>query len=251
MTKKNALEGTTVWIIGASDGIGAATAREMAARGAQVTISARREVELEKVASGTDMRVLPLDATDAAAVGEAWSELSGADAPEIVLYAAGYWEQTEAGTFDPEAFARHVDVNLLGMGHVLGAVVEPFVARGHGRIAVVASVAGYRGLPGGEYYGATKAAQINLLEALRGSLSARGVSVTTICPGFVDTEMTRGNDFPMPFMVSAEHAAREICDGLAAGHHEITFPLPMAAAMKAGRLLPGRAWDLLVARSGR
>jgi short-subunit dehydrogenase len=125
------------------------------------------------------------------------------------------------------------------------------VATRHGHLVGVASVAGYRGLAGAEAYGATKAAQLNLLESLRASLSLSGVRVTTVSPGFVRTEMTRSNTFPMPFLIGPEQAAHSIADGLERGRHEIVFPLPMATLMKVAAVLPVRLWDALAARLAR
>ena len=123
--------------------------------------------------------------------------------------------------------------------------------RRSGRIVGVASVAGYRGLAGAEAYGATKAAQINLLEGLRAAVASHGVSVTTVCPGFVRTDLTKGNAFPMPFMIEADQAARSICDGLERGQMEIVSPLLMAVPMKTARLLPVRVWAAGLGRAAR
>ena len=112
-------------------------------------------------------------------------------------------------------------------------------------IAGIASVAGYRGLAGAEAYGATKAAQINLLESLRVHLARTGVQVTTVCPGFVRTGLTAGNPFPMPYIIDAGQAARTICDGLERERTEIVFPVPMALLMKTARLVPARACTAL------
>jgi short-subunit dehydrogenase len=114
-----------------------------------------------------------------------------------------------------------------------------------GVIAGIASVAGYRGLAGAEAYGATKAAQINLLESLRVHVARTGVHVTTVCPGFVRTDLVAGNRFPMPFIIEADQAARSICDGLERGRANIVFPARMALLMKAARLVPIRAWMAL------
>jgi short-subunit dehydrogenase len=121
--------------------------------------------------------------------------------------------------------------------------------RHQGVIAGVASVAGFRGLAGAEAYGATKAAQINLLESLRVHVARTGVHVTTICPGFVRTELTAGNPFPMPFIIEPGQAAQAICDGLERERTEIVFPAPMALLMKAARLVPARIWTALWART--
>jgi short-subunit dehydrogenase len=245
------LQGRSVWLVGASSGIGAALAAELWERGATVAVSARRRGALEAVAEDR-MVVAEVDVTDRWSVDRAATrvreEIGDID---IAVLNAGYWEQMDAGAWDREVFAQHVDVNLLGVSNTLGAVLPQMIERGRGHIVGIASVAGYRGLPGAEAYGATKAAQINLLEAMRGALARSGVAVTTVCPGFVRTDMTAVNDFPMPFMVEPQQAARSICDGLERGRMEIVFPLPMALLMKAARLLPVRLWAAAMTRAGK
>jgi NAD(P)-dependent dehydrogenase (short-subunit alcohol dehydrogenase family) len=245
------LTGRTVWVVGASTGIGAALAEELYARGAHVAVSARRAQALEEVSSGR-MTVVEADVTDRGAVDAAAERVRRALGDiDIAVFNAGYWEQmTSAHGWDRDVFARHVDINLVGMSNGIGAVLPDMLKRGSGRIVGVASVAGYRGLAGAEAYGATKAAQINMLEALRAAVARKGVDVTTVCPGFVRTELTAGNDFPMPFMVEPEQAAHAICDGLERGRMEIVFPLPMALLMKAARFVPVRAWAALTGRAG-
>lgn len=231
--------------MGASSGIGAAVARELVRRGAHVAITARRRERLDEVAEGR-MAVVPADATDPAGVSaaaqEATQALGGLD---TVIWCAGYWKKFDAAAWDADEFARHVEVNLLGLNRVLAAVVPGMVERGRGHVVGVASVAGYRGLPGAEAYGATKAAQLNLLEAMRVSLRRHGVRVTTVAPGFVRTEMTEVNTFPMPFIIETDAAGRAIVDGLERGRMEIVFPLPMAIVMKVARLVPVRLWAAL------
>jgi short-subunit dehydrogenase len=245
---RQSLDGRVVWVVGASAGIGAALARELRARGARVAISARRSDELDRVADGT-MRVVPADVTDRADMDAAAArvrvELGEID---IAVFNAGFWRQMDATSWDRDLFARHVEVNLLGVNNGVGAVLPRMVDQGHGHIVGVSSVAGYRGLAGAEAYGATKAALINMLEGLRAAVTPRGIPVTTVCPGFVRTDLTEQNDFPMPFMVEPEDAAKAICDGLERGRTEIVFPVPMAILMKAARLLPVRVWATLTSR---
>lgn len=247
----DAVEGQRFWLVGASSGIGAALARELQARGARVAISARRVDRLEEV-SGGSMTVVPVDATDREAVRTAADDvveaLGGLD---VVVWCAGYWQRFDARHWDADAFARHLEVNLVGLSNLLAAVIPTMVARRHGHLVGIASVAGYRGLAGAEAYGATKAAQINLLEGLRASLAREEIRVTTVCPGFVRTEMTEDNDFPMPFIIDADHAARAIADGLQSRRPEIVFPLPMAVTMKVARVLPVRVWGSLSSRAAR
>jgi short-subunit dehydrogenase len=246
---RHRLDGSTVWVVGASTGIGAALARELRSRGARVAVSARGKEKLDRVAAG-DMLVVPADVTDRtevdAAAARVRAELGDID---IAVFNAGQWQQMDASSWDRDVFARHVEVNLLGVNNGIGAVLPRMVERGRGRIVGVSSVAGYRGLAGAEAYGATKAALINMLEGLRAAVGRRGVSVTTVCPGFVRTDLTQQNQFPMPFMIEAEDAATAICDGLERGRMEIVFPAPMAILMKTARLLPVRVWATLMGRA--
>ena len=243
------LSGKVAWVVGGSSGIGAAVARELRSRGAKVAISARREDELAEVSAGT-MLVLPADVTDAASLKAAASGIRDQLGPiDLAILSAGYWQRMSAHDWDTETFDRHVQVNLIGMSNAIAAVLPEMLAQRSGVIAGISSVAGYRGLAGSEAYGATKAGQINLLESLRIHLAGSGVRVTTICPGFVRTDLTAGNTFPMPFMIEAESAARAICDGLERDRTEVVFPLRMAVLMKAARLLPAATWSALWSRS--
>ena len=247
----NRLADQRVWVVGASSGIGAAVAREMLVRGARVAISARRREALDEVSGGA-MAVVPLDITDAPGVATAHDlvrrALGGLD---MVVICAGYWKQFTAAHWDNAEFRRHVEVNLLGTGNVLDAILPEMTGVQRGHVVGIASVAGYRGLSGSEAYAATKAAQINLLESVRASLAHKGVRVTTVCPGFVRTEMTGANTFPMPFIVEAAEAATSICDGLERGQQEIVFPWQMALLMKTVRALPVRVWTAISARAAR
>ena len=239
------LRGKAVWVIGASSGIGAATARELVARGATVAISARREGALAEVSEGS-MLVVPVDVTDAesvrAAAARVRRELGAID---VAILAAGYWKQMDPHNWDTEVFDRHMQVNLVGTSNAIAALLPDMLERRSGVIAGIASVAGYRGLAGAEAYGATKAAQINLLESLRAHVAKSGIRVTTICPGFVRTDLTAGNSFPMPFIIDPDQAAESICNGLERGRTEIVFPLQMALLMKAARLVPVSLWTRL------
>ena len=245
------LRGARIWVTGASSGIGAALARELADRGASVAISARNLEKLRQV-SGNRMLVVPVDLTDRAATVAAGDTVRAAlGGLDVAVLNAGTWSRFRVEHWDSQAFADHVQINLMGTVHSLEAVVPTMLAEGRGRIVGTASVAGYRGLPGSEAYGATKAALLNLLESLRGSLGPRGVVVQTVAPGFVRTPMTDRNTFPMPFLMSPEDAARAIADGITRDKAEIVFPLPMMLFMKAARLVPVRAWTAATAAMTR
>jgi short-subunit dehydrogenase len=174
-----------------------------------------------------------------------WRDRRDLCPPQGAVLSAGYWKPMDPADWDTDVFDQHLRVNLTGMSNSIAAVLPGMLRQQSGTIAGVASVAGYRGLAGAEAYGATKAAQINLLESLRIHLARTGVQVTTVCPGFVRTDLTARNPFPMPFIIEAGQAARSICDGLERERAEIVFPTPMALLMKTARLVPVRAWTAL------
>jgi NADP-dependent 3-hydroxy acid dehydrogenase YdfG len=241
-----------VWITGASSGIGEALAHELLGRGARVAISARRADRLEAVAAGTAMVPVTVDVSDRGSMLEAErtvrAELGGID---MAILNAGTYQQMDVTAWDTEAYRRHVDVNLMGLVHGVEAVLPAMRRARSGRIVGVASVAGYRGFPSSEAYGSTKAAQINLLESLRIDLLPLGVRVSTVCPGFVRTDLTAQNTFRMPWLLDVDDAAGRIADGLAKDKAEIVFPLPMMLAMKAVRLVPVRPWTAMMSRQAR
>ncbi|MCZ2822907.1 MULTISPECIES: SDR family NAD(P)-dependent oxidoreductase [unclassified Modestobacter] len=190
------ISGARIWVTGASTGIGAALATELADRGARVAISARNAEQLAEVA-GSRMVVVPVDVTDRAATvaaGERVREaLGGLD---VAVLNAGTWSSFHVEPWDSQLFADHLQVNVMGAVHTMEAVVPQMLAAGRGRVVGVASVAGYRGLPRSEAYNAGKAALINLLEGLRGSLAPRGVVVQIVNPGFVTTPADRPEPLP-------------------------------------------------------
>ena len=243
------LAGKVAWVVGGSSGIGAAVARELLRRGATVAISARREDRLAEVSGGA-MLTVPVDVTDAASVVTAATRVrEELGLIDLAVLSAGYWKQMDPADWDTAVFDQHVQTNLIGMSNSIAAVLPGMLRRRQGVIAGVASVAGFRGLAGAEAYGATKAAQINLLESLRVHVARTGVHVTTICPGFVRTDLTAGNPFPMPFIIEPGQAARSICDGLERERAEVVFPVPMALLIKAARLVPAHIWAALWART--
>ena len=169
------LAGKTAWVVGGSSGIGAAVARELLRRGATVAISARREDRLAEVSGGA-MLAVPVDVTDAASVGAAATRVRDELGPiDLAVLSAGYWKQMDPAHWDTALFDQHIQTNLSGMSNSIAAVLPGMLRRRRGVIAGVASVAGFRGLAGAEAYGATKAAQINLLESLRVHVARTGV----------------------------------------------------------------------------
>jgi NAD(P)-dependent dehydrogenase (short-subunit alcohol dehydrogenase family) len=241
------------WVTGASSGIGAALARRLARDGAEVVASARRADRLAALAA-VDPRIVPwpLDVTDHPAVRAAVDRIEAERGPiDVAVLNAGTHRPVSAAGFTAEGLRALLELNVLGTAACLEAVMPRMIARGRGRIAVVASVAGYRGLPTSAYYGATKAALINLTESLKFDLDRAGVAIQLVDPGFVRTPLTDRNDFPMPFLVGAELAADRIARGLRSGRFEIAFPRPFVAFLKLLRILPYTLYFPLVARATR
>lgn len=236
-----------VWLVGASSGIGLATAHALHAQGARVFVSARNAQALDAfVATHPGAQALPLDVTEAATVRAAAQQVRTCAPLDLVLYCAGYFKQLRGTGFDLAQMLRHDQVNYVGALHVLDAVLPDFVARRAGHVSLISSVAGYCGLPKGLAYGPTKAALINLAETLYLDLKGSGVGVSLICPGFVETPLTAHNGFRMPALIAPEQAAREILRGWGQGRFEIDFPKRFTRWMKALRLLPYGAYFAIV-----
>ena len=241
--------GCRVWVIGASTGIGAALARELINAGARVALSARSRERLEAIAKGTDAVVAPLDITDHAAVQAASSAVRTAlGALDLVIVLAGTYTPMRADQFDLARAEQLLAVNLHGPLNCLDAVLPTLLAQRHGGIALVASVAGYRGLPQALIYGPSKAALIHLAEGLYLDLRKSGIGVYLVNPGFVDTPLTQRNEFAMPALMAVDKAARRTLEGIAAGRFEIHYPRRFTYWMKLLRVLPYPAYFWAVRR---
>jgi short-subunit dehydrogenase len=236
------LRGKTIWLIGASTGIGAALAVQLAHAGARLTLSARDIRGLESVAAQCAPimpTLVPLDVTSLSACEAAWQTiLSGGEMPDLVLYNAGAYEPMAIQQLDLAKAQHMLEVNITGALRILSLVMPAFLARNAGHIALVGSVAGYRGLPGAIGYGASKAALIHLAENLRADLANTAIGISIINPGFVKTRLTDKNDFHMPARITPEEAARAIMHGLMRGHFEIHFPKRFTRVLKLLRIVP-------------
>ncbi|MDB5964939.1 MAG: family NAD(P)-dependent oxidoreductase [Polaromonas sp.] len=240
-------QGKSVWLVGASSGIGRATAHALHARGAKVFVSARGAEALDQFAAAHPGSVaLPVDAADAASVQAAAQAVLAAGPLDLVLYCAGYYREMRATAFDLAGMLAHQQVNYVGALYVLDAVLPHFIARRSGHVSLVSSVAGYRGLPKSLAYGPTKAALINLAETLYVDLQDSHVGVSLVCPGFVETPLTAQNEFTMPGLIKPEQAAEEILRGWARGQFELHFPKRFTLWMKAMSLLPAALYFPLI-----
>ncbi len=232
--------GETIWIVGASSGIGEALAQYLSAQGATLVLSARRADALHRLNEqlGAKHTLLPLDVADAKAVNAAIQQLSQQASPlHRMVYLAAIYQPTAIAHIDPAFAAQLMQVNWLGAVHVTQALLPYFTQQGFGQMAFCASVAGYVGLPNGQPYSASKAALINWVESLAAE-APPCVDVKLINPGFVRTPMTDQNAFPMPMRIEAEEAARALAHGLRQKGLEITFPKRFTMLMKCLRSLP-------------
>lgn len=239
-----------VWITGASQGLGRALALELVRRGRTVVASARGADKLNELATEAATlqgsgRVVPwaLDVTDGPAVAEAVRKIESDVGPiETAVLNAGTHTPVDGRRLKAEDFRKLLDINVMGTVLCLEPVIAAMTARRRGRIAVVASLSGYRGLPSAAAYGLTKAGLINMCESMRPELALAGLTMQVVNPGFVRTPLTDKNDFPMPFLMEPEDAARAFADGLESNRFEIVFPRRFAYLLKLLQRLPYRLY---------
>jgi len=240
------------WITGAGKGIGRALTLRLAKEGWTVAASARTEGDLASLKTESATRrvhCFPLDVTDATATAATVAQIEERFGPlDLAVLNAGTHQPFAAAEFTVEKVRGLVETNLMGTVSCLAPLMERFIARRSGHLAVVASLAGYRGLPTAAAYGASKAGLINMCEALRPDLEGHGVTLTVINPGFVKTPLTDKNEFSMPFLISVEAAVDHIVKGLDKGAFEVTFPKRFAVLMKLLRVLPDPLFFALTRR---
>jgi NAD(P)-dependent dehydrogenase (short-subunit alcohol dehydrogenase family) len=245
-------KGKLIWVTGAGKGIGRAVSLRLAEEGWHVAASARTRAALESLereVPGGRLSAFPLDVTDVEATGRVLDDIERTyGLPDTVILNAGTHKPTPAEGFSIGDVRALMETNLMGTANGLAEIMPRFISRGRGHIAVVASLAGYRGLPTAAAYGASKAALINMCEALKPELEKHGVTLTLINPGFVKTPLTDKNTFPMPFLISAEEAAARIVRGLSANAFEVAFPTRFAWLMKGLRILPDRLFFAITRR---
>jgi short-subunit dehydrogenase len=244
-----------IFITGASTGIGEALARHYAGPDTEIGLFARRRDLLEKLAASLPGRcaLYAADITDVPAVAAAAQDfIARFGAPDLVIANAGISVGTRGDELrDVDKLRRVLDVNVAGLAATLAAFAPSMRAAGSGTLCGIASVAGFRGLPGAGAYSTSKAAAISWLESLRTELAGSGVSVVTICPGYIDTPMTQVNKYRMPFLISAEDAARRFARAIAAKRRLAVIPWQMALVSLLLRALPGWLYDRLAARAPR
>ena len=244
-----------VFITGASAGIGKALARHYAGTDTEIGLFARRRDQLEKLASSLPGRtaLYPSDIIDTAALTAAAQDfLTRFGTPDLVIANAGISVGTHGDEIqDVEKLRRVLEVNVTGLAATLAAFAPAMRAAGKGTLCGIASVAGFRGIPGAGAYSSSKAAAIAWLEALRVELAGSGVSVVTICPGYIDTPMTQVNQYRMPFLISADDAAKRFARAIESKRRLAVIPWQMAIVSSLLRVMPGWLYDRLASRAPR
>ncbi len=241
-----------VWITGASAGIGRALALKLASEGWRVYATARNTQKLEVLAADArgpgQIIAMPGDVTDHARMAQIVTRIVRDGPLALAILNAGIYVPMRAQAFDARAARDTIDVNLTGVTNALAPLLSEMIAARSGHIAIMASVAGYRGLPGAAPYSGSKAALIAMAEALAMDLVDLGVRLSVINPGFVETDATAVNDFQMPFLLSTDEAADRIIKGLKRPGFEIAFPRRFAMLLRLIGLLPNRAYIWAVRR---
>ena len=229
------------WVTGASAGIGRGVALELARRGFTVFATARRADLLDGLAAEAPpgrIVAAPGDVTDRAAMAALYAGIEARRPVALaVLNAGGGWRD-KAGDFGGEAFQRTFAVNVQGLVNSANPVFNAMQARGKGQIAIVGSLIGYGGVPNAYAYGPSKAAVISLAVGLRFLGEPQGVNVQIVNPGYVKTDLTAGNRYPMPFLIECDAACQRLCDGLSRGGFEIRFPRRLALLTRLAQSLP-------------
>ena len=244
-----------VVITGASSGIGRALAAEYAHRGATLGLIARREQALQELVAELKVQtaLYPLDVRDAAGLARASEDFCARfGSPDVVIANAGVSAGTSTERSEDRAVLQEIlDVNVMGLVNTFAPFLPALRAAGGGTLVGIASVAGFRGIPGSAAYSASKAAAITYLESLRVELRGSGISVVTISPGYIDTPMTSRNPYPMPFMIPAHVAARRMVRAIARRRRHVVIPWQMAIVGAMLKVLPRALYDRMFARAPR
>lgn len=243
----------SVLITGASSGLGAALARAYAATGCRLSLFGRNPARLDAVAeacrtAGATVASLAIEVTDRASMAAAMRAADATSPLDLIIANAGIsGAGSQAGP--AERAAEIMRVNVEGVINTIEPVLPAMIARGHGHLALMSSLAGFRGMPSARIYCASKAAVRVYGEGLRARLASQGIRVSIICPGFIETPLTAANPFPMPLLMPAEQAANRIKAGLARGRPLVAFPRRLYLLVRALQLLPAGIADPLLARA--
>ena len=241
----------TIWITGASSGIGEASARKFAKEGWKVIISARRVELLEKLSTDENIFSYPLDVTDSVKAKEVFKKIiEDHGKVDLCIFSSGTYERKSEKELDVQNIRHVIEVNFLGVINCVSAVEKYYKDKNNGHIAIVSSPVGYRGLPKSSGYTPSKAALNNFTQGIYFDFKKFNVKVSLITPGFIKTALTDKNEFKMPFLKSTDYAAEEIYNGLVKKNSfEIIFPLPIKIIYKLIQILPNKLYNYLISKS--
>ena len=245
------MKNKTIWITGASSGIGKALAIKFAKNGWNVAISARRENLLNEISQNhKNIKSFPLDVTDKNKCKEVFKEITNNfESVDICFFSTGTWNPKKEKNIDVEQIENVFRVNFFGTLNCIKSVEEYFKSKKKGIITIVSSIAGYKGLPNSTGYGPSKSALNNLVESLYFDFKRDNVRVCLVSPGFIKTPMTDKNDFKMPFLKTTEYAAEKIYDGLIyKDSFEIHFPKQLTLILKILSFLPNNLYLSVVGK---
>ena len=229
--------GKTYWLVGASEGLGAALAEKLSDAGAEVILSARSEARLNEVATRLNgpSRVVPMDVSDAKSVAKAAKDVGDIDG---MVYLAGVYWPMHASAWDSDQVLTMMDINVMGAARVLGNVVPQFLAKDAGHIVITGSLSGFRGLPSATGYGASKAAVMHMAESLRVDMRRSNVAVQLVNPGFIRTRLTDKNNFAMPFIMAPASAADIFLRHMRRKKFSCSFPWSFGAFFRVSQFFP-------------
>lgn len=230
-------QGKRYWLIGASEGLGLALARQISAAGAEVILSARSADRLDQAVAQMPgkAQAVPVDVADSAAVRQAAETIGAIDG--VVFLVGVYWP-IKAQEWNADQVEAMCDVNFTGCARVVGAVLPGMVARGQGHLVLTGSLSGFRGLPGANGYAPSKAGVMAMAECLHADLRGSGISVQLANPGFIRTRLTDKNDFKMPFLMEPEAAAQEIFELMQTDKFKSSFPTVFSWLFRLSQFLP-------------
>jgi len=241
----------TIWITGASSGIGKALAIKFANKGWKVAVSARRENLLKELSDKhPNIESFPLDVTDSNKCNSVFKDvIKKFENIEICVFGTGIHDPKSEKQFNLEKIKKIMEVNFFGTMNSINSIYDYYKEKKSGQISIISSVAGYRGLPAAGAYCASKSALTSFTESLYFEMKKKNIRVTLINPGFIKTPMTDQNDFPMPMIKSPEFAAEQIYIGLLKKKgFEIHFPKSFTFLMKILKILPNNIYFKLVGK---
>ena len=230
-------QGKRYWLVGASDGLGAALAQKLSRAGAEVILSARSEDKLADLVAALPGKASyqTIDVADNDSVKAAAAAVGTVDG--VVFLAGVYWP-FGAKEWNADQAVAMADVNFTGLMRVMGQVVPEMVARDAGHIVITSSLTGFRGLPGSIGYTASKAGTMSLAECMYADLRKTGVQVQVVNPGFIKTQLTDKNDFKMPFLMEPDEAARDVFEHMNTDSFKKSFPWLFSLLFRGSQFLP-------------